>query len=510
MPKTTRLVGPPGTGKTTKLTTWARNLGIKYGPESVMICSLTRTAAKEIAGRDTGIPDTNVGTLHAHAFRAMNAVSPRKVFGTKKHIEEFNEIAPRKFELSESATNKEEGSRAKTNGDRVKEKIDLRIARMQPIEADEDREFMSLYSSFKTANGMVDFTDMLTYALESVDCPYEYVIADEAQDYSALEWAVIRKWSQQCQGAVVAGDADQCLYEWRGASVEEFFAFGDRREVLEQSYRVPAQVHDLSEKIVHRIRAREERNYSPTDRAGAAYVLDRRLLFEAVADERGSVMLLAPVGIATREWLDWLKKSAIPFHNPYRKEGAFAAAWNPLRRGSKGSTTARDRVEAFLAPPWDAKKLKAWMSVMEGLPRGVKKILSETDTALSIQGIEDILGTYGTAAALRGDLDWWHDNTLASKKKALHYCVQVAKTGLHNLIDEPKIIVGTIHSVKGGEADTVFVSPDLGALWREAWMYGQRDPILRMMFVAATRAKDKLVMLKPTIASATRTFQWTD
>ena len=72
---------------------------------------------------------------------------------------------------------------------------------------------------------------------------------------------------------------------------------------------------------------------------------------------------------------------------------------------------------------------------------------------------------------------------------------------------KPQIIVGTIHSVKGGEADTVFIIPDisysafeLAENNREGW-----DSITRLFYVAATRAKEKLIL---GMAATKFHFEW--
>ena len=70
--------GPPGTGKTTHLANKTRDFVdymAKWYPTDktpVMLCSLTRTAAAEIAGRDLPISRKCVGTLHSHAYRALD------------------------------------------------------------------------------------------------------------------------------------------------------------------------------------------------------------------------------------------------------------------------------------------------------------------------------------------------------------------------------------------------------------------------------------------------------
>ena len=65
------VVGPPGTGKTTYQARQAQRAAETHGADRVVIASLTRAAAAEIAGRDTGILGHLVGTLHRHCYHAL-------------------------------------------------------------------------------------------------------------------------------------------------------------------------------------------------------------------------------------------------------------------------------------------------------------------------------------------------------------------------------------------------------------------------------------------------------
>jgi superfamily I DNA/RNA helicase len=60
-------------------------------------------------------------------------------------------------------------------------------------------------------------------------------------------------------------------------------------------------------------------------------------------------------------------------------------------------------------------------------------------------------------------------------------------------------VVGTIHSVKGGEAEDVVVIPDLSrAAAMERWNGDVgRDAITRTMYVALTRASERLFLASP-------------
>jgi superfamily I DNA/RNA helicase len=64
------------------------------------------------------------------------------------------------------------------------------------------------------------------------------------------------------------------------------------------------------------------------------------------------------------------------------------------------------------------------------------------------------------------------------------------------LRNPPRVTVGTIHSVKGGEADVVYLFPDLS---RAAWQQMRNsqegmDSAVRVGYVGATRAREQLVI----------------
>jgi DNA helicase II / ATP-dependent DNA helicase PcrA len=66
--------------------------------------------------------------------------------------------------------------------------------------------------------------------------------------------------------------------------------------------------------------------------------------------------------------------------------------------------------------------------------------------------------------------------------------------GSSALEESPRVIVGTIHSVKGGEADAVFLFPDLSPAGDAAYQrHGpQRDSVIRLFYVGMTRARHAL------------------
>ena len=223
-------------------------------------------------------------------------------------------------------------------------------------------------------------------------------------------------------------------------------------------------------------------------------------------------MILASFGYIANWMAGALKDMGMPFHNPYRREGSYAAAWNPLTRGKK-RVTATDRVIDFLSPPWTWKSLHRWMGIMKGLPRGTKQEMIDNakqtpGEIVPIDWIINRIGEEGFSNASSGDFDWWFPRLTKGKDGTLAYPRRVFEEfGLKAITERPRITIGTIHSVKGGEASNVILVPDLSTrFWRD-FMYVDPDPVLRMFFVGATRARENLY-LTDQIAKRGYRFQW--
>ena len=102
--------------------------------------------------------------------------------------------------------------------------------------------------------------------------------------------------------------------------------------------------------------------------------------------------------------------------------------------------------------------------------------------------------------ALKSDKpwEWLRDHLLPEPRKRMDYAFQICdRSGVRALTDKPKVIVGTIHSVKGAEAEVVYLSPDLSRRGYEEWMGmpEQRDVVRRVFYVGMTRSSERLVLL---------------
>jgi len=112
-------------------------------------------------------------------------------------------------------------------------------------------------------------------------------------------------------------------------------------------------------------------------------------------------------------------------------------------------------------------------------------------------------------AFLRRDLDWLEAALLGGKatdsmRRAI-LMARVNPTALMRGKQAARVWLGTIHSVKGGQADTVMVFPSYtaAAARYELEMPGTLD---RIFYVGVTRARQKLVLLGP--GAAPHAYRW--
>jgi DNA helicase II / ATP-dependent DNA helicase PcrA len=514
-----RVFGPPGTGKTTWLARNVEKAVEAHGSANVMVASFTRTAAQEVAGRNLPIDRGQIGTLHSHAYRAIGTPEVAAA-----HIEEWNAENPA-WALSGGKQSLDEvvEQTFATDADEVAARYDVLRARMAGRELwpQSVRDFASRWEAWKAGCGYVDFTDMIERALRDTSAPVGSPTVgfyDEAQDFTPLELALVRRWAESQEYIVIAGDDDQCLYHFKGSTPDAFLTPlpEENKRVLSQSYRVPSAVQAVAERWIAGVRLRENKVYRPREEAGVARTLVRatyKAPDAALADAQGalaagkSVMFLASCGYMLDPLKALLRREGIPFHNPFRTSRGDR---NPLGVTSAKKTTSRDRLLSFLRPQshtwgeearmWTGIDLLRWTDLIKGVLHKGARADIEMMPALSEVPVIDILRTMpaeALTAALDGDLDWLESVLVAGKRKPMEFPLTVARRhGGEALRRPPQVILGTIHSVKGGQADLVYVFPDLSLSGVREWLSGgeDKDAVTRMFYVGMTRAREEFVL----------------
>lgn len=532
-----RIFGPPGCGKTTSLTRQIRRAVDRYGAESVLVTSFSRAAAAELAGRDLPIAHDRIGTLHSHCWHALGGPEI-----AESNVEEWNRenpqmaITPQKKQgkLDGEESSEEDDSGLAKGGDDLLQQLN-RFRGMQIKEAAWSMNllvFARKWTEYKRANGLMDFTDLIETCCRDVfSAPKSpsVIFADEAQDLNRLQLALIRKWGERAEYFIVAGDDDQTIYTFTGADPEAILhpdIPDDHKIILKQSYRVPRAIHALAEKTIRQVTIRQEKVYLPRQEdghvsrlaAGGLNSTEYGILktTEEHLAKGQTVMFLASCSYMLKPLIQVLRSHGIPFHNPYRRTNGF---WNPLRFGKPGSTPSR--VLALLVGhpsagdlhrPWtqgDVALWAEWLSSQGVLRRGAKKALQQANAEREAD-LEYLDRLFEPGAleplmeAWEGDrcglVTWWRHHLTADAFKRTEFAAEIAsRHGAEGLVESPRVVVGTIHSVKGGEADVVYLFPDLSRAGDAQYQRigPPRDSVVRLFYVGITRARHTLYLCQP-------------
>lgn len=552
-----RVYGPPGTGKTTFLSKKTAQLVGEHGQDSILLASFSVTAAHEIVNKLGQVSEhlrpnrRAIGTLHSHAFRSLGhgnvALEPKILAGWNESVKAEWRITP---DSRNSNGNRGDGGanvsdpQQAVTGDELLSCLDkLRAARAPQEDWPENiRRFHASWNGWKSEAGALDFTDMIEIALEraldgeTAPGKPKYIIADEAQDMTPLEVALTLAWGEQADQLIIGMDDDQAINRWRGGDPRPLLGLdGDdvSDHVLSQSWRVPSSVHALAERWVKRLSFRKDKEYRPRRDANDELVVgEARTVRETLADpglvgrimdeldahpvREGeapyTVMVIASCNYMLEALIKNLRSEGVPFHNPFRpSEGR----WNPLGAAGNGMSTA-ERVYRYMVMDedalgersrlWTGEDVQAWMELVKaadaGMVRGCKKLASLMDPKAEAP-FESIEAMFKDADALERattpDIEWLAGNLLAGRTQAAQYPLQVVRQhGPGALADKPRVVVGTIHSVKGAAADVVYLAPDIsGAARQGAQTVAGRDELIRLFYVGMTRAYRELRLLTP-------------
>lgn len=482
--KIRRYWGPPGTGKTWTLADELKRVVAERGPDSAAVVSFTHTSAAAIAGRDTGLPDTAVGTLHSLAYRAIGGRSVAEVALDRKSIQAWNSRVGLHWQLSDDARRgmvelAREGGSSKYGGDQLIGLYDLLRARFcPPMEwPPEVRRFAEAWTEYKRQSDTADFTDMCLLALaraldgESAPGNPQVLVGDEAQDFTPLETALLLAWGRSCDELFLALDDDQSINQWRGGDPAPILALGMGMDgepqpdlvvvdkPLQQSYRVPAAaqraaLHWIEQVPPERRRAKVYRARTHNGQPDGdvvegqiyhvSYPLEAIETAQAIARHTQAgrrTMVLASCQYMLNGVLSNLRELGVPYWNHYRPS---ERRWNPLSAG-EGELSTAERLYRYLvmdadqlgdaARPWTGDDVRAWIDLVgateAGLARGAKSARSLLPAGILPEALvyglfADPDGEHCTRA-VEPDIDWFSSVALASKRSVLQYPLAIAR-----------------------------------------------------------------------------------
>lgn len=463
------VLGPPGTGKTTYLIAQVQE-ALKQGvaPHAVGYLAFTKKAADEAKLRAARALDLSFRelpyfrTIHSLAYQELG-LSRSQVMG-RTHFSQIGDMIGMPITCvinpdEGTFTGAEEGDRlvfcenlARSRCISLRKQWDNMLH--DPISWAKLEQYQQTLEAFKKTKYLVDFTDMLARFIESAACPsLDLLVVDEAQDLSELQWRVIDKIKQFANKVIVAGDDDQAIFQWAGASVDRFLSLTGNKKVLDQSYRIPYAVHTVAQKVASRIVRRNIKPFKPRQEGG---LVKWHLSLDRVDMSKGSWLVLA----RNR----YLLKPA--------QEYCDSQGYNYSYRTITG-------VSAKLA-----RAIEIWNRTSSITEHDL------TDDELNV--LESV--AFSKIIKERKSVPWYEAFTKVSTKQLTRVRLMVEHG---EDLAHPRIQLSTIHGAKGGEADNVLLIPDMS--WRTYQnMLRNPDEEARVLYVAITRAREQLHLLYPT------------
>tara|TARA_E500000318_G_scaffold50678_1_gene47435 strand:- start:1495 stop:3039 length:1545 start_codon:yes stop_codon:yes gene_type:complete len=494
-----RIYGPPGTGKTTALLNKVDEaLEAGVNPAHIGYFAFTRQAANEAVERactrfkldKSQLPWFR--TLHSFALK-LSGIRQEQVMQAEHYKELGHALGGIDLRVDANQINGDELFDLNKNGNPLISLINLARLRKVDLRQQYDETQMAMSWSYvkyvadalqeyKNRFNLYDFTDMLEVFVRDGAgfCPrLAITFIDEAQDLSPLQWDVAHVLEQHSDRIYCAGDDDQAIYRWAGADVEHFIGLNGGYEVLEQSYRVPATVHPLAERIAQRINRRVPKTYLPRKDAGRV----QRIVDTGQIDfSKGSWLVLAQAGYFLDPTAEDLKSRGYLFSRKgYRsiseRLSEAVNGWEQMRKGKRITGKA-------------ARTVYSYMSVGDRVRRGFKKLPAvDDDETVSLEELQQNHGLLATIDMI------WHEamDKLPDSDRA--YITALLRRGeKFNAI--PRINLSTIHGSKGGEADNVVLYTDLSPAAVSAAEHAP-DDLHRVFYVGVTRTKQNLYLVEP-------------
>ena len=470
--------GPPGTGKTTfgmKFVEEQINKGID--PSRIGYIAFTRRAANEARERAQtkfNLTDDDLlyfRTIHSLCFMQLG-VNPRGMM-QKQNWTEIGELLGVET-TGMGGLNEDAYNMSMPTGDRLFflenlsriTRSSLRDVYEQTVDDDIDYDQLVIaaktLTEYKTKRKLLDFTDLLDKWLIKGHVPrIDALFVDEAQDLSKIQWEVVHKISREVPLKYAAGDDDQAIYRWAGAAVEEFINLTGNKTVLSHSYRIPEAVHTIATSLLDTISHRQEKEFSHNGNEG--YV-NYHFSADDLDLSNGEWLLLARNGYMLREYERICEQNGYPYESPSRK---------PLQ--SAALRAVKDWTQLCKGETLVGKQLKN-VRRFHGFSFNID---DERIYALSDLPVEN---------------KPWYDAFTKIGATLREYFLAARRQG--ESLKKPRIIINTIHGVKGGEADHVAVMTDMAAR-SHRYMQMFPDDEQRVFYVAATRAKSGLNIIQP-------------
>jgi len=332
---TTKVIGPPGCGKTTKgRGIVSEKIEQGYDPDSIIYTSLTNAAVDEARRKIAaviglkGIPEY-FATEHSICKR-MLGIPSEKIFANK-WVRMFSEAYP-KYAMSSEVKTEDRFTEGmmQTSGDCYEFAYNYMKSTMLPYEEAYTRvlpgfptdkiqltladfeAYLQVRDDFQKQNDLFSFSDMIELALRRKLVPSAKILCvDEAQDCSPLQWELIKMWMREMDYTYIIGDFLQSVYGFIGSNPHQFLSFpADEEITLAQSYRLPKLIKDFAVRTIKQRTGLPVPEFSAKDEDG---LLDWASYYDIRWDNLPECFVLERTRHLISRTRDDLMKMGVPF-----------------------------------------------------------------------------------------------------------------------------------------------------------------------------------------------------
>lgn len=338
---------------------------------------------------------------------------------------------------------------------------------------------------YKKKENILDYVDFLTMVYDhELKPPTKVLLADEFQDFSKLQYEIFKRWSEDQDYVIIAGDDDQAIMTFQGASPEFILSWDtDEELILDKSHRIPKSVHDISMKLIAKVKHRKHKRFDSRDETGIVVKREFSTLnalaiyVYKVASLGYSVEVLFRTNEDVEKCARVFLSMGIPFKHFKRQ-----SFWQELEgvvnffvELSRGKHPSYENWEAFLRYSiLDAKTRGKILNALTNgfLPLDVYTKLLKNPFAFLDR--EKIVSKYGSGA------------------ERIFYELSTAR---RQLPEVGQIVIDTIHSAKGTEADVVVVVDKIpGIIEKTVGDPEAFENEVRVWYVGVTRPKQMLTI----------------
>lgn len=528
-----RLIGGAGTGKTTELLRIMDGAleQLNHDPTRLGFASFTRAARGEAVTRAAsawGVQESLLSkdgwfrTVHSTAMRCCGISSKQLVTDTEQDVKWLSESLGVKIGTQYD----EDSGVVRYVGDPTVSAalncwslcraslmpLDEVVRRVRRID-DNAPDYAAVvriaerYETSKNIDDRVDFTDLLMrfagIGVSPTEGPYKKTpegslpdvaawLFDEQQDASPLLDAACKRLvsAPSVRWCYVVGDPFQAIYGFAGSSADCFLGWPvEKEKTMPKSWRCPKPVAELGERCLRRLtRGYFDRGIQPADHEGS--VTENSSIEEVISkiNPKDSWLLIARTNFQASRLYAAMARDGKPVRWAKANDGptvrdAGMEALYALEQG-KPITGYQWHRAIELIPSVDKEKRKF-------LSRGAKTRWKDEAEQKKWDFIfpNELLQAGATEDLVKkiASRDW-----VSLVDYGLEWRTRAEKWGCE-LASSPKVRVGTIHSVKGAEADNVAVltttSGKVAAGQSDA---AQRDEECRIAYVAVTRTRRNL------------------